>query len=62
MASPTTGELQPTGDDNDLSQSAVGRFLNSVQLCDSGLSGMDSETIKGLQTDADLDDYVGEHL
>ena len=61
-ASPSTGVLQTTGDDNDLSQSAVSRFLNDAQLCDSVLSGMDSETIKSLQTDADLGDYVGEHL
>ena len=62
MASLSTCVLQPTGDDTDLSQSAVGRFLNDAQLCDSVLSGMDSKTIKRLQTDADLGDYVGEHL
>ena len=60
MASPSTCVLQPTGDNNDLSQSAVGRFHNDAQLHDSVLSGMD--TIKKLQTDADLGDYVGEHL
>ena len=52
--------LQPTGDDTYLSQSAVGRFLNDAQLCDSVLSGMDSEAIRSLQTDADLGDYVGD--
>ena len=62
MASPSTCLLQPTGDDNDLSQSAVGRFLNNVQLHDSVLSGIDSDTIKKLQTDVDLGNYVGEHL
>ena len=45
-ASPSTCVVQPTGDDNDLSQSTVGRFLNDAQLCDSVLSGMDSDTIK----------------
>ena len=61
-ASLSTCVLEPTGDDNDLSQSAVGRFLNNAQLCDSVLSGMDSDTIKKLQIDVDLGDYVGEHL
>ena len=49
-----------TCDDKDLS--SVGRFLNDAQLHDSVLSGMDSDTIKILLTDSDLDDYVGEHL
>ena len=40
-ASLSTCVLQPTGDDTDLSQYAVGRFLNNAQLCDSVLSGMD---------------------
>ena len=62
MASPSTCVLQSTGDDNDLSPSTVRRFLNDAQLHNSVLSGMDSETIKSLQTDADLGDYVGEHL
>ena len=62
VTSPSTCLLQPTGDDNDLSQSAVRRFLNNAQLRDSVLSGMGSETIKSLQTDADLGGYVGEHL
>ena len=49
-----------TCNDNDLS--SVGRFLNDAQLCDSVLSGMDSDTIKILQTNSDLDDYIREHL
>ena len=61
-ASLSTCVLQPTGDDNDLSQSAVARFLNDTQLHDSVLSVMESDIIKKLQTDADLGDYVGEHL
>ena len=62
MASQSTCVLQPTGDDTYFSQSAVRRFLNNTQLCDSDLSGMDSDTIKQLETDEDLGDYVGEHL
>ena len=45
-----------TGDEKDLS--SVRRFLNDAQLHDSVLSGMDSDTIKILQTDSDLDDYL----
>ena len=45
-----------------MSQSAVRRFLNDAQLHDSVLSSMDSETIKSLQTNADLGDYFGEPL
>ena len=49
-----------TCDHKDLS--SVGRFLNNAQLRDSVLFGMDSDTIKILQTDSDLDDYIREHL
>ena len=49
-----------TGDDKDLS--SVGRFPNDDKLHDSVLSGMDLDTIKILQTDSDLEDYVREHL
>ena len=49
-----------TCDDKDLS--SVRRFLNDAQLRDSVLSGMNLDTIKILQTDSDLDDYLGEHL
>ena len=45
-----------TCDDKDLS--SVGRFLNDAQLRDSVLSGKDLDTIKILQTDSDLDNYV----